>query len=389
MVQLGVINPESRTSIPLHFIAHSFGSAVTTEAIERLAQFDITVDQVTLLDPHDMDQSGIPIDESQAQYTLGLPQPIAAGQPGSELNYGATLWNNVRFADVYYQTTTIPLVPDGRPIPGAYNLTLEPGGVNPHSTIWSSAYQSTITNPNSQAWGYRFSRLVNPTLTAAELDNLRPDPVFFNGQDHKLTSLGLVVNGLPVISTTAQADITDARYAPLWNIYSIENGDFSGPGDEIQRTVGTTAMNIVPGWSHHGGGGTARVKQVGSNYVLEFSATGNSRVHNSFYVPEGAGGISFALSRTTASVDDVLQVALDNTVLASLPLTTVGTGRVSVEIPAELRGAVRTMRLNLLKGGAGIEAVVNVDNFRFDVGGNSGDVFRSILQLCSQAPLMN
>ncbi len=90
---------------PLHFIGHSFGTGVTSEAVERLAAFSIPVDQVTYLDPHDFDESGIPIDGDQRLFTLGKP----AG-------YGATVWDNVAFTDVYYQTLQTS-DPEGRPIP--------------------------------------------------------------------------------------------------------------------------------------------------------------------------------------------------------------------------------------------------------------------------------
>ena len=118
---LGLVNPKDPTaSKKLHFIAHSFGSAVTSEAVERLAHFGIPVDQVTLLDPHDFNQ-GLGVDGRMAQSSLNQP----AG-------YGATKWNNVSFMDVYLQTrgansSAIPdvVVPLGRPIPGAFNMLLD------------------------------------------------------------------------------------------------------------------------------------------------------------------------------------------------------------------------------------------------------------------------
>jgi hypothetical protein len=114
LVGLGVVNPAlgPANSVPLHFIAHSFGSAVTSEAIERLARFDVPVEQVTYLDPYDFSQPPLTVDTFQKLSELGEP-------PG----YGAAVWKNVNFADVYYQTrtqnsTVLPdeLVPDGRPI---------------------------------------------------------------------------------------------------------------------------------------------------------------------------------------------------------------------------------------------------------------------------------
>lgn len=110
IVDLGLVDPATQSSLPLHFIAHSFGSAVTSEVVEKLGAFDIAVDQVTYLDPHDFDQLTIPIDGAQQQYTVGLPQ---SGGAGNGHNYGATVWNNVAFADAYYQTYGSSFLPWG------------------------------------------------------------------------------------------------------------------------------------------------------------------------------------------------------------------------------------------------------------------------------------
>ena len=377
LVRLGVVDPESQSAnVPLHFIGHSFGAAVTSEAVERLAQFEIQVDQVTYLDPHDVDQSGIPIDGDQQQYLMGMPQVVPSSQSDSRFNYGATVWDNVDYADTYYQTTLIPGIPDGRPIPGAWNVELEPGGVNPHSTIWQQAYLGTISNPSSQTWGYRTSRLGTADPAVREAVRSQRKPVFFENQDHKLTSPGLVDSaGKPVVSTAEQFDITNAAYAPNWNSWTIENGGFSAPGDQIQRLAGSSSSNIVPGWSHHGGGGNAKVVAVGGGYQLELSSSGTLRTHNAMYVPEGAVGLSVDVSRVDASADDVLQISSNGLVLANIPLTTVSKTVETIFIPSQLRGTSTTLRVSLVKGGAAIDSVVRLDNFAWVAGGNTGDVF--------------
>jgi hypothetical protein len=65
LVDLNLVHPDlgAQNDIPLHFIGHSFGTAVTSEAVERLARFDVPVDHVTYLDPHDFDQALLPVDE--------------------------------------------------------------------------------------------------------------------------------------------------------------------------------------------------------------------------------------------------------------------------------------------------------------------------------------
>jgi hypothetical protein len=56
IIGLSLIDPLDESHIPLHFIGHSFGTAVASEAIERFARVGVLVDQVTYLDPHDFDQ---------------------------------------------------------------------------------------------------------------------------------------------------------------------------------------------------------------------------------------------------------------------------------------------------------------------------------------------
>ena len=152
----------------LHIIGQGSGAIVASEAIERLAAYQIAVDHLTYLDPHDFDQGLV----TDASTTTDF-----AGQPGG---YGAVVWDNVDFADVYYQTrgannstdqVTDTLVPEGRPIPGAVNYWIGPGGLNylpdpahnahpadykshnvlgDHRYLWEGFYLSTITGLSPQ-----------------------------------------------------------------------------------------------------------------------------------------------------------------------------------------------------------------------------------------------
>ncbi len=208
LVGLGLIDPalgEGNTR-SFHFIAHSFGCAATSEAIERMAAFDIPVDQVTYLDPHDFHQGDTGIEKpandfQMEQWTLGTGPAGAA--------YGATVWDNVKFADVYYQTTSEDsedgwagkildqFIPEGRPIPGAYNVWLSAdklaGGSwsgGDHSDVWEQFYVASINDPfgSNRDSGYRFSRLG----MAGGTGQTRPAPVFYetenHPQDHKWTT---------------------------------------------------------------------------------------------------------------------------------------------------------------------------------------------------------
>jgi hypothetical protein len=197
---LGLVDPQfgiAETS--LHFIGHGTGAVVTSEAVERLAYYNVPVDHVTYLDPHDFDQ-GLLFDGAQQLSALGQPT-----------GYGAAVWSNVAFADVYYQTRGMngssvsdTIVPEGRPIPGAFNFFIDAANHLPagsygamnvfgdHRYVWEGFYLSTVNGATPQAnqmagltedtpapataiptnsVGYAFSRI---KATAA-----RPDERFF------------------------------------------------------------------------------------------------------------------------------------------------------------------------------------------------------------------
>ena len=66
---LGSVDQNGKPQRPFHFIGHSFGTVVNSEAIQRLGALQnppIQVEQMTMLDPHDWDQAGLPVDEGGA-----------------------------------------------------------------------------------------------------------------------------------------------------------------------------------------------------------------------------------------------------------------------------------------------------------------------------------
>ncbi len=81
LVGLGLVNPDAHTSQGrLHFIGHSFGTAVTSEAVRLLSSYDVPVDQVTYLDPHDFDQDSVPsmkINGCSTSAKLSSPRAMA------------------------------------------------------------------------------------------------------------------------------------------------------------------------------------------------------------------------------------------------------------------------------------------------------------------------
>ncbi|HEX6131474.1 MAG TPA: hypothetical protein VF044_07060, partial [Actinomycetota bacterium] len=298
LVDLGFVTPAAPSTSPaLHFIAHSMGTAVTSDVIERLAAFDVPVDHVTYLDPHDFDQEILGYDSEMKLWQLGAPE-----------DYGVTVWENVAFADVYYQTRGTKdgvgnaLVPNGRPIPGAYNYWLNdlrlpgPDTVNDHSWVWEGFYLATIENSIAGTSGsidltkgYAFSRLAGRST--------RPQPTFYGSrtqatdpQDHTYSSPTLVhtdtglpnQDGLASLDLTATA-VTNAAFRPAHDTLGIVNGGFE---QEATGAGGSVFSEIQPGWSHHAGGGSGHVDvEANGNHYLELDAGDESRAHNLFYVP--------------------------------------------------------------------------------------------------------
>ncbi|MCA9199426.1 MAG: hypothetical protein KDA87_17895, partial [Planctomycetales bacterium] len=460
---LGLVNPAVPSIAPsLHFIAHSFGSAVTSEAIERLAFYDVPVDQVTLLDPHDFDESGIPVDEDQRLFDLGQPQHAPDGTPLAE-GYGATVWDNVAFADVYYQTRPIPFIPEGRPLPGAFNTNLSdhPGVgdltvLNPHSAVWQEFYIDSATDrmPVDHSGGdlegtYGFDSNRDGFIDSSE--SRENDSIYLdvNGNG-KLDSsepsvatdqwghfnFGVVAAGTYVVASSSQAEtgyawsrvgggetdrpvsefnfydgtqdhehtpaelkpgeltdpsdrlsVASAKQAPVWDGASfIVNGDFSAAGDRFDAdgnlyAVGSlgylTADNLIPGWSHHGGGGSGRVEREGNNHYLRLDASAISRTHNAFYLDQQAGILEFDLRVPTADSGDTLVIRIGDQIVGTVALDATSTvfKQQRVVVPIELRGKTQTLSFQLIPAvNAPIRAVVNIDNVQIKAGGRSGDI---------------
>lgn len=410
LVELDLVDPTlGANNIPLHFIGHSFGAVVTSEAVERLARFEVPVDQVTYLDPHDFVQGApVPliIDEGQRLFTLGQP----AG-------YGAAVWSNVRFADVYYETrganglarADAAGVPLGRPIPGAYNVLLDTelpnmsGPANPypasylsgdHSYAWESFYLATVmggwpasanspppASPvNYGQTGYAFSRI-------ALGFSKRPSPAFYttspDPQDHRNTPPAYVLAstgqpnavGLGDLGLTPQ-QVTAGRWLPQWSSLTVTNGHFENAAINVPFVT-----NSEPGWTHHGGGGNGFVDGDLTNHYLALNSGNSSRTHNRFFIPADATHIVFEYQVDSSSAGDELLVSLDGNAIAFYALnqstSTFQTERL-VMPRQDLRGRAHTLTFALSGGTNGIQSAVRIDNVRMESEnsflGRTGDV---------------
>jgi hypothetical protein len=337
------------------------------------------------------------------------------------MEYGASVWSNVSFADVYYETrgsnegSGYPdsVVPRGRPIPGAFNVLLDDGHELPdidddpypsgsasgdHSYVWKCFYLGTVIKalpdecspPEDDSLdfetiqaGYSFSRIgsgLNPhdPENLAELERLRPPPTFFNTpralQDHRFScrhSDDCVVDnmtGQPVLDALERLGLTEqqfthAHWEPEWNPLDIVNGDFEKAGNR-----GNILSDIEPGWSHHGGGGEGDVEKVGGNFFVQLTDGDESRTHNWLYVPHYATHLVFDLRRYDKSPGEKLEVRLGGDSIASYELDNEDDNFVTqppVDIPARFRGSVNTVTFVIIPPSGNVDAEMWVDNVQF------------------------
>lgn len=395
---IGAFDPAAQTAAPTQFIGHSFGTVATTEAVERLAGYGVPVDQVTLIDPHDFDQADVPtFDQAQRMFELGAPE-----------GYGATIWDNVAEADVYYQTrgNQDPIVsvatadPEGRPIPGAYNRLLDgqeelPAG-NPyewfstdsdHGFAWNTFYLGTVLGelPPGADYAPADNELdFASTGWAHSVHNQNrvplPPPTFYDaGQDHEHSEPALVTpagapntEGLVQLGLTAD-DVTDGRWAPEFAPGDIVNGDFEAGARQ------SALVDIVAGWSHHGGGGDSELLTESTpsrnNRYLQLDGNDVERTHNYLYVPGAARELAFDMRVAELSLDDRLEVWMGEALLGALDLAqTTGWAAQALPVPGALRDSVATISLRLAFGAATADSPeVDLDNFRFTLATLSGD----------------
>jgi Ca2+-binding RTX toxin-like protein/protocatechuate 3,4-dioxygenase beta subunit len=401
LAQLGMVNPQAGTGVDLHFIGHGSGAVVTSEAVERLATYNIAVDHLTYLDPHDFDEGQV---VDSAQLIRGGAQPA---------EYGAVVWDNVEFADVYYQTrgrngSLIPdeIVPTGRPIPGAFNFLVDASNFLPTGNydtlnifgddryLWEGFYLSTVNGNTPQAneiagvtgdtpapataipvsgTGYAFSRV---KATAA-----RPAAVFYAGQDHENSPSYIVdaTTGSPnqaglLQHRLSEAAVTAARFAPQWNPLEVINGDFDDVGDVIGNN-----HRELPGWGAFTT--TPMFDPIDQQIdLLTRSVTLNAGqpgiTHNWMYIPAEAERLTLNLQVTRFSGNDKFQVLLGDTVLAedtsvqpAVDLTFIDVDSVAHHfiIPDALKNQVHQITVRLADGGDNaFNAEVRIDDLRME-----------------------
>lgn len=246
-----------------HFIGHSRGAVVNSETIERLAAFGVAVDQMTMLDPHDFDQSGVPFDEDWMDWILGLPQGPGNTWPTS---WGFTTWSNVAYADNFYSTESTSVVPDGRPS-GSLARELNVGALSP----------ATIDHSRVHAWYHGTADFTAPS----DGDGLTIQANWYPGGER--TTDGWNHSRLGALARPAPTNGL-LTYGPVWQ--PLANGVFNG--DFQLRSP--FKPDPIPGWYLHGGDQMedTLVTEGGGNVYLELSAINPIATHNLLAVPPDA-----------------------------------------------------------------------------------------------------
>jgi Ca2+-binding RTX toxin-like protein len=379
----------SDSFMPLHFIGHSFGAAVTAEAVKRLGAIGFPVDQVTYLDPHDFIQKDSELVDggSVAGSTFETAQGESFLSPME--GYGAATYSNVAFTDSYYQTESLAdVVPEGRPIPGAYNYgvnvpsaVIATGTMTGHTYVWSDWYASTVRDSSSLT-GYRYAWT---NYTAAK--PARPAPKFWLpagnvgvGEQHQHTPAYLLnhttgANNVPLVTVNTQAltdhgltiaGVENAKWGPNVDALDLVNGDFRfGPGSPFSVTG--TLPALVPGWSSFGEAPSsadviANPDRAG-DFMLRLTPTRRTRTHDLALIPGSASRLKLRIKQATnVRVAEELSVIVGT---ARLGLTDAGGGEYFAILPEGLRGTAQPISIEL-SGTAAAGAIVDVDDVRFE-----------------------
>lgn len=258
-----------------HFIGHSRGAVVNSETVERLAGYGVVVDQMTMLDPHDWDQSGVPYDEDWKDWMLGQPQAPDHSWP---MSWGFTTWSNVVYADNFYSLESTGFVPDGRQS-GSLARELDVGAFT----------TATIDHSRVHAWYHGTADLA----ATSDGDGLAISSTWYPGGSRAVegwnhAALGGVARPGPTN--------TLLTYAPVWEPLAdgVFNGDF--------RYRSPFKPDPIAGWYLHGGDqveDTIRTEPGGNTY-LELNSANPVATHNLLVVPPTATHLRFRVLQNVA-----------------------------------------------------------------------------------------
>jgi hypothetical protein len=239
----------------LHFIGHSRGTCVNSEAVERLAAAGIDVDQVTTHDPHPVNG----VLDPPFNFDWGDPVPRT--------------WSNVAFADNYWRADGggfNALDFDGTPVDGALNLQLN------ESVLNCCAYG--FAHSDVHLWYHATIDLAAGACDGEECVTGQMNATWWPA--------GRAASGYVYAALAGGA----AQRPPL------PPGEPPGAIESIVN--GGLAQGSMAGWLYHGGGGGGAVVGDGGGWALELAAAAggsDAQRHNRIFLGADAGAVAFDL----------------------------------------------------------------------------------------------
>ena len=319
----------------VHFIGHSRGAIVNSEAIRRLALAGLPVEQMTSLDAHPVNGT------LDARYDLNWGDPVPVR------------WSNVAWADNYWRADGGGIFNgldfDGIPIANTFDVQLSESVLNccayafAHSDVHLWYFGTIDLSPNPSNGEQTITNTMRNTWWPGGFDVVGFNRSTIGGGERPTIPPGID---------------PDPASAPL-----LENGGF---------TQGSRA-----GWAYHGGVG-ANVVQSGSAWFARLNASRSVLVHNRMFLPTPPPGqalrLRFAARRTaTGATNDFLVAALERSedeapvdlpdALWAAEDLDPAFGERSTLVPAAFHGRTATLWIELFGGGDSIDSTVELDDF--------------------------
>ena len=330
----------------LHFIGHSRGTVVNSEAIQRLIYYasqgylnNIEMDKnihMTTLDPH------------PAGHWLYAPQRDDAVN-SKELAIGVSGWiggeYSTAYIDNYYQTeATFEGLPD---YPGLFykkDLTslFPSSGMDGHILVHTWYHGTVDTQAEKDEFG-------NGRAIENNWYNQRNNEGFAYSFMRKNDLSAIASNQNTLTSVHDFGHFNDGKL--------IFNGDF------LINSFGSE--HYTPGWNYQGGSGGASVYLT----HLDLKRTTPEKTHNFFYIARDK--IYFSASVTKKSQDDELYVLLldenNNSIIEhNIPLSWYTSFKNYSMDVSKYRGTVKRLKFEIVNKGFFIDSEVLVDNIGFE-----------------------
>ena len=331
----------------LHFIGHSRGTVVNSEAVERLLILGKSVSHVTMLDPHDWGLGVIAedFDVNPTIDTINIRNEF--------VRPGVVVWEGVTWSDNYYQDTN--------------NLLSNVGGRSVLGTN-HEVYLPQIGHSKVHSW---YHGTIDIFIDQEDLPEGDVNLFAGTGSNRETDGFnqGRIARG-SVPQEARSIGQTNPQFSFTRTGHGVVNGDFSREGGLLEVKV-----NRAAGWNHHGGGTDESDSGNIKNKVLELDWRSHIALHNRIYLSDNINSMSFDIDITDTSDDDKLVVSFCKVYgqggkkVYQLDLNNMlTTKQVSFPIPDEFKGRSCSIEFKIVAPevfGADVDSEVRIDNIVF------------------------